>query len=336
MSKIILDIDSAGDDILAVIFGALDDTLNLEAVTTVCGASGDIEQATWVALNTVALTGKEIPVYQGESKPYNNASSNEQGDPVNFHETLYWKLGDRLNRFNEKQTKPMNDKEALGAVDYIIKTIHENPHDVVLVTTGPVTNIARAIEKDPSIVPLIKEAFVLGGNFKVAGNITPLSEYNIWADAEAAKIVLNANIKTTLVPLDICESNDFAASMLTRDVLYDLETYGPKTELKQYICDKFPVYIDIWREFFQLGGFPMDDVITLALVSHPELCEYTDWVHVDVETEGKLARGATVAFFGEQIMADPKKQQKNVRIAKTIDGKKFINLFTDVIIKASV
>lgn len=71
-----------------------------------------------------------------------------------------------------------------------------------MLSTGPLTNIALALEKDSSIVKDIKEMYVLGGSFKIYGNITPVTEYNIYADPEAAKKVLNSDIKITLVPLD--------------------------------------------------------------------------------------------------------------------------------------
>lgn len=330
MVDVILDIDSVGDDILAVIYGALHKEINLLGITTVNGACGSIEQAVNVALNTVALTGKEIPVYAGAESMLAPKQAQADGDPVNFDEELRWKFGSRLDKFNEKAEKPVREPEKMGAVDYLIESFHKRPGEIVLVTTGPVTNVALALEKDPSIAGMVKEAYILGGAFKIYGNITPVTEYNIWADPEAAKIVLNSGMKITLVPLDVCENNQFADGMLTRDHLADIhyEGSGPVAE---YIEDKFPIYIDIWREFFQLGGFPMDDVITLALAVNPELCEYTDKVFVDVELEGEMARGQTVAYFGRQIVRNPKRENKNTRIAKSIDGKRFMNMFVETI-----
>ena len=138
-------------------------------------------------------------------------------------------------------------------------------------------------------------------------------------------------MKITLVPLDVCENNRFADGMLTRDHLADLH-YGGTGKVVDFIIDKYPIYIDIWREYFQLGGFPMDDVITLALAANPELCEYTENVFVDVELDGEIARGQTVAYFGKQIVKNPKRENRNIRIAKSIDGKKFMNLFVDTVI----
>lgn len=332
--KVIMDIDSVGDDILAVLYMALNPKADLLGVTTVTGAAGDIQQAAWVAKNTVELTGKDIPVYAGAGKPISDHILDDSGDPVNFYEEFRWKFGDRLEKFNTPAEKPKGEIEEEHAVDYLIRMIHENPGEITLITTGPLTNIALALEKDSSIVKDMKEMYVLGGSFKIYGNITPVTEYNIYADPEAAKKVLNSDIKITLVPLDVCENNEFADGMLTRDHLSDMQYMGKGTII-DYICDKYPIYIDMWREYFQLGGFPMDDVITAALATDEDLCKYTDTVHVDVELEGKLTRGQTIAFFGYQINKYPEREHRNVRIASTIEGKRFMNLFTETIIKGS-
>lgn len=332
MVDIILDIDSVGDDILAVLYALQHEEINVLGITTVLGASGCIEQATNVALNTVAIAKSDVPVYKGAGEPMGKGIVDTSGDPVNFDETMRWKFGDRLDRFNEKADTPIRKEEDLHAVDYIIKTVNERPGEVVLVTTGSLTNIGLAFEKDPSIAEKIKKAYILGGVFKIPGNITPVVEYNIFADPEAAKIVLNSNMDKILVPLDVCENNQFADSMMTRDHLADME-YAGLTDITEYIVGKFPIYIDMWREFFQLGGFPMDDVITVALAHDETLCTYTDPVFVDVELDGKLTRGQTIAYFGYQILNNDSVTSKSTRIATTVAGKRFMNDFVEKITK---
>ena len=123
---------------------------------------------------------------------------------------------------------------------------------------------------------------VLGGCFVTPGNMTPVSEYNIWADPEAARLVLGAGADTILVPLDVCEDNRAATSMLTRDDLADMVAEGSRNPVAAMMAEVFPIYIDIWREFFDLVGFPMDDVITAALAFQPNLCTMTEPLFVDV------------------------------------------------------
>lgn len=329
---IILDIDSVGDDILAVLYALQNENLNVLGITTVLGASGSIEQATNVALNIVALTNKRTPVYKGAGEPIDKGIIDNSGDPVNFDDSLRWKFGDRLDKFNEQAEEPLKKEEALSAVDYIIKTVNQRPNEITLVTTGTLTNIALAFNKDPSIAKKIKKAYILGGVFKIPGNITPVVEYNIFADPEAAKVVLNSEMEIVLVPLDVCENNAYADSMLTRDHLADMENAG-LNHITKYVVNKFPIYIDIWREFFQLGGFPMDDVITVALAADETFCTYTEPTFVDVELEGEITRGQTIAYFGYQILPSKSVKYNKTRIANSIHGKRFMNHFVENMIK---
>lgn len=335
MTDIILDVDSVGDDMLAILYSILNPELNVLGITTVNGACGSLQQALWVAMNMVELTGQNIPVYAGESEMLAPQQDDTDGDPVNFDDALRWKYGDRLDEFNLPAEKPVKTPETKRACDYIIETVNNRPGEITIVTTGPVTNLAVALQKDPGLAKKIKKAYILGGSFQVPGNITPVTEYNIWADPEAAKAVLTSDIpEIVLVPLDVCETNAFADSMMTRDHLADLEAEGSGAVV-DFIVRKFPIYIDIWREFFQLGGFPMDDVITVALAADESFCGYTEDVAVDVELEGRLTRGQTVAFFGKQIVRNPLKDHRNVKIANRINGKRFMNRFVEVIVKGA-
>lgn len=328
--KIILDIDSVGDDILAVFFAALHPDFDLLGINAVSGASGSIDQATKVALHTVEVTGRKIPVYRGAEGPLVKEQKNLLGDPVNFFASLEDKYGDRLQEMNKaEETSLFEEKEA--AWDFIIRMAHQYGEKLSIVCTGPITNLAVAIQKDPLIATMIGEVFVLGGAFHIPGNITPVSEYNIFADPEAAQLVFTSGASVTLVPLDICENNLFADSMLTRDALFDI-TSNSQSPVAKYMERKFPIYIDVWRSYFQLAGFPMDDVITAALAVREDLCTYTKRCHVEVALEGKLTRGQTIAFNGIQIYDYPNRKMENVRIAQTIKGKKFMNLFVNTIV----
>lgn len=328
--KIILDIDSVGDDILAVFFAALHPDFDLLGINAVSGASGSINQATKVALHTVEVTGRKIPVYRGAEGPLVKEQKNLLGDPVNFFASLEDKYGDRLQEMNKaEETSLFEEKEV--AWDFIIRMAHQYGEKLSIVCTGPITNLAVAIQKDPSIATMIGEVFVLGGAFHIPGNITPVSEYNIFADPEAAQLVFTSGASVTLVPLDICENNFFADSMLTRDALFDI-TSNSQSPVAKYMERKFPIYIDVWRSYFQLAGFPMDDVITAALAVREDLCTYTKRCHVEVALEGRLTRGQTIAFNGIQIYDYPNRKMENVRIAQTVEGKKFMNLFVDTIV----
>ncbi|TPK69575.1 nucleoside hydrolase [Mesorhizobium sp. B2-4-19] len=330
MERIILDVDSAGDDILAVLFAAANPNLRLEGVTTVTGAAGPIEQVTNVVLNTLTLAGRDdIPVHAGAWRPIVGNAKADMEAPVHFEKRLVARFGDRLKKFNPPAPPPSRPATPGHAVDFIIDTVMANPGEITLVTTGPLTNAAMALLQEPRLTGALRRLLVLGGNFQTPGNITPLSEYNIWADPEASRIVLNADVEKILVPLDICEDNRVAASMLTRDDIADMQAVARKNAVFDMIADSFPIYIDIWREFFDLVGFPMDDVITVALAFDPSLATMTEPLFVDVVLDGRLARGQTVAHRGRQLL--PGGGPKTTRICTDLDGRRFLNIFKQTI-----
>ena len=117
--------------------------------------------------------------------------------------------------------------------------------------------------------------------------------------------------------------------MLTRDDLYDLKSQYPDKTVVGHVCENFEIYIDIWREFFHLVGFPLDDAIAVAAVTHPEFFEMTDPLFVDVALHERLVRGQTVAFTGRQILSF--EGPKTTRICKGLDGRSFLKLFKNSI-----
>ncbi len=329
MERIILDVDSAGDDILAVLFAAISPSIKLEGVTTVCGAAGPIEQVTNVVINTLALAGRQdIPVAAGAWRPIVGNAKADMEAPVHFEKRLVAKFGDRLKKFNPPAPTPAIRPIERHAVDFILAKALGSPGEITLVATGPMTNLAMAFLQESRLSAALKRLVLLGGSFVTPGNITPLSEYNVWADPEAARIVLNAGVETILVPLDVCEDNRAAASMLTRDDLADLAGAGDHAALAM-IQESFPIYIDIWREFFALVGFPMDDIIAVALAFDPTLCTMTEPLFVDVVLDGRIARGQTVAYRGRQLM--PASGAKTTRICTDIDGRRFMGIFKESI-----
>ena len=325
MVRMILDIDSVADDILAILYSCAEPEINLEAVTTVMGASGSIEQATKVALNTLELAGRaDVPVYAGADRPMIGHSAAVMAAPVEFGHQLAAKFGERLQGFNRPAPTPNRPAEDEHAVDYIVRTVMSNPGEITLVATGPMTNVALALLREPRIAHNVNHCFILGGCFKVPGNMTPVTEYNIWADPEAAKILLTSEMPVTIVPLDVCETNLVADSMLTHD---DLQAFRKDNgnPVAQFLADFLPIYVDIWTEFFGLAGFPLDDVIAAALTVHPGICTLSEKVAVDVELSGEISRGQTIAYFGHQIL--PHEGKATARICSDINGPDFLNLF---------
>ena len=155
------------------------------AITTVAG-NVDVHQATKNALYTVELCGASVPVYCGAEKPllraYQNATWFHGRDGLGDHD----------------YPPPRQSPGKKHAADAIIETIEANP-GLVVVTLAPLTNMALALSRMPSIASNVSRCVVMGGNPCCEGNVTPAAEYNIWVDPEAARIVLMSGLPVELV-----------------------------------------------------------------------------------------------------------------------------------------
>lgn len=326
MHKVIFDMDSVGDDIMAIYFAALHPDLKVLGITAENGACGSMEQALNVAINSLEIAGRaDIHVYAGIERPFILKTKEEREAPVFFGQRLTNSISsERLKTWNAPRPKPKTQKARGNAVDFIIDTIKANPGEINLVATGPLTNIGYALLQAPEIAAMIKHCYIMGGVFRVPGNMTPVVEYNIWADPEAAKITLQAGMPLTMIPLDVCETNAAADSMLLHE---HLPIFSKSSNpVAQDISRRFSVYIDIWKNFWGFKGFPMDDVIALAVIIDPKICSYLENIYVDVELEGKLTRGQTIAFEMPTVLPLEIKHT-NSRVANKIDGKRFMDLF---------
>jgi purine nucleosidase len=329
--KIVLDIDGAGDDILAVLFAAGHPGIDLLGVTACHGAAGAVEQVTRVALNALSTAGREdIPVARGAWRPIRGNSKEDTEAPVHFEKRLQALLGERLKGFNPPAPEPTRGPVAQHAVDFIIAQVRAHPGEVSVVATGPQTNVALALRMAPDIAGMVKRFVVLGGCFTTPGNITPVSEYNIWADPEAARVVLRSGAPVILVPLDVCEDNRVAPSMLTRDDLEDLAHLAPEGRAVTWVRETFPVYVDIWRNFFELVGFPLDDAIAVATVVSPELFDLAPPCFVDVALSERQVRGQTIAHRGVQILSF--EGPRTTRVARDIEGRAFMAAFKSALV----
>jgi inosine-uridine nucleoside N-ribohydrolase len=175
--------------------------------------------------------------------------------------------------------------DKLWAPDLIIEMIHAAPHEITLVTLGPLTNIALAVKKDPTIVPLVQDVIMMGGSLS-GGNITPAAEFNVHVDPEAAQIVFSAGWRLTMVGLDVCRK-----TLLTRERLQAIA--GAHGGVAQFV---YGVADFLLRGAEQRGaaGSAMYDPLTVGVAIDPTLVD-TSPMRIDVETSGQFTRGETVA-----------------------------------------
>lgn len=209
---------------------------------------------------------------------------------------------------------PLQEKHA---VDFIIDTLlAKDKVPVTLIPTGPLTNIATAIQRSPEILPHIEEIVIMGGAMREGGNRTPSAEFNILVDPHAADIVLKCGRPITLMGLDI-----------THKVLSTEERVARIGELNNPVADATVGMLSFFHRYdtekYSSQGTPLHDPCTVAYLLQPELFK-TRFCNVSVETESALTMGHTAVDFWH--VTD---RPKNVNWAYDVDADGFFELLTE-------
>ncbi len=208
-TNVILDCDPGHDDAISIILAASKiSPLKIEAITTVAG-NVDVGKNTLNALRVCDIAGlTEVPVAQGSSKPLLNK--------MEIAEEIHGETGLEGPALPNEPSKQAVDQHA---VDLIISKVMASDGDITLVPTGPLTNIALAMIREPNIIPKIKEIVLMGGG--TFGNWTPAAEFNIYVDAEAAKVVFESGVPITMFGLDV--THQALATQETVDELSEID-----------------------------------------------------------------------------------------------------------------
>ena len=272
-TRIILDCDPGIDDALAIAFAHGHPEIELAGITTVAGNVG-LAKTTANALAVCEFTGAAgTPVTAGCAGPLLRPAL----DARQVH-------GD--SGLGGAVLRPPAAGPAPGhAVDYIIDTVAAAPGEITLVATGPLTNIALAVRREPRLADWVRGFVIMGGSAG-RGNVTPAAEYNIWADPEAAAAVFRAGWTVTMLGLDVTLRTGASTSVLRR--MGSLGRLG--TELLIPALEQY-------RSVSEPGGPPVHDVCAVAWVAHPELFGLVP-ARVQVELAGQFTAGMTVTEFG--------------------------------------
>jgi purine nucleosidase len=269
----LIDTDTASDDAVALIMALRAPVVRVLAITTVAGNVG-LQRATANALYTVELCQAEVPVYAGAAKPLcrplEDASWFHGRDGLGDH-------GYRANRAPEKE----------HAVDALIRVVEANP-GITLVTLGPLTNIALALESKPSIVGNIGRCVVMGGNPCCVGNVTPAAEFNFWADPEAARMVIRSGLKVELIGWHLCRGE---AALNASDIDFVL---GLGTDRARFAIECNSRARQAYLKQTGEDGIALPDPVTMAIALDPSIGTAWSNYYVDVETGSDLTRGLIV------------------------------------------
>jgi len=314
--KIIIDTDPGTDDAMALMLALNSPEFDIRAVTVVPGnvtATQGLENA----LRMMSLANRcDIPVAAGAQHPL-------------FQKLITAEFWHGKNGLANIELPPSKCKvDSRYGPDLIIEMVHAAPHEITLVPIGPLTNIALALEKDPSIVPLVKEVIIMGGSI-TGGNVNAAAEANIYNDPDAAQIVFQAGWRLTMVGLDVGDK-----TLLSPKYLAQLgQTHGP---VNDFIYQVAHYLIDQSAQFGS-GGTPMYDPLAVGVAIDATLVKAPP-MHVDVETRGEFTRGETVAnrhgtvernvLHGDRyIIEGVDKVEPNAKVCIDVDADRFLQLF---------
>jgi inosine-uridine nucleoside N-ribohydrolase len=283
---------------------ALDPRLELVAVTTVAGNSS-IDHTTENTLRVLDHIGGDVPVYRGA--PGALVPSTAVADQAERSRRIH---GDYLDL-----PAARSRAQELEAARFLVDAFDEGS-DTVLVPTGPLTNVATALLLDPGLAARIPRVVLMGGSHARA-NVTPSAEFNIWADPEAARIVLRSGIRDiTVVPLDA--THEALVSDEDCDRLAALGTPAA-TAAAAIIRTRIEGY-ELAQPTEQRLSAPVHDAVCVAHLVEPDVIRVRE-AHVDVELNGELTRGRTVGDF-RPIPAT----SANVKWAFGADRERFLEL----------
>jgi purine nucleosidase len=310
-TQLIFDGDPGIDDALALLYVLNTDNVVLRGITTV-GGNISLDNTTRNALRILEISNRsEVPVARGIGKPL--LRENKSVGEVHGRDGLG----------NSNLPSPKIKEIDVHAVDFIINTIMENPKQITLVPVGPLTNIAIAVIKEPRLKDYVKEVVIMGGAVTTFGNITPESEFNIYTDPEAAKIVFESGLPITLVGLDVTMK-----TLLTPCHLKEIMAMS--TPVTEFIGKIITHYMEFYEEVVGVTGCGMHDPLAVAVAIDKSLVK-TRKLFVTVETKGEFTTGETVADLRgskEGVIRQP-----NMDVCVEVDSQRFLRTFIETLKK---
>ncbi|WP_339226925.1 nucleoside hydrolase [Oceanobacillus sp. FSL K6-2867] len=307
MEKVILDVDTGIDDALAILYAAESKKLDILGITAVNG-NVPLEYVMENSKKVLKFLGNnEIKVYKGASRPILTEPHHE------FRVHGEDGIGGALNDIHVDEEDPN-----LFAPDFIIEQAYKHQGDLTLIMVGPLTNLALALRKEPNLEHWVKNVVVMGGLVSESGkgNKLPNSEFNIYADAEAAKMVFHSGIPVKLVSLDVT-----LKTFLTRERMEELQ--GSK--YYDFVIKSTEVFRGFSKKRYGIDGCALHDPLTVGVVLDPTLVKTAKYF-VDVETKSDLSYGQTICDFRNIWEKEP-----NVEICLDVDHERFITLFIDAL-----
>lgn len=302
---LLIDTDPGIDDALAIALALAVPEVDVIGITTVGGNTG-LEKTTRNALALLELLGRnDIPVASGYDQPYKKPKILDSAESVHGKDGFG----------NTDLPLPTTKLASTDSSDFLAKKINESKNPVTLVAIGPLTNIAHLIDKHPDVVEKLDRLVIMGGAAKT-GNVTPVAEFNIWHDPDAAKRVFTSGLKVVMVGLDATHS------VKTYESLW---TWLDSTKKFDSVFAKMLThYTDFYASVYGERMTHQHDALAMAEAIWPGTMELQD-AFIDVECESELTFGMTVVDTRMR-----QGQKPNSQVAWGLNGE----LFHDRLIKA--
>ena len=301
--KIIIDCDPGIDDSLAIMLALTSPEIEVLGITIVCGNS-PVEMGFENAKKILKQMNRlDVPVYMGEPRPlkrdYVNALDTHGADG----------LGESF------LPEVPGYQQEIGAVDFLSKALIKEK--VSVIALGPMTNLARLIQKAPAAFDQIEELVSMGGSFKSHGNCSPVAEYNYWCDPDAAALVydtLHHNGKMIhMIGLDVTRKIVLTPTLLEYICRLNKET-------GEFIRKITKFYFDFHWEWEHIIGCVINDPLAVAYFLNPDICQGFD-SYVQIETEG-ISLGQSVVDSMDFYRKTP-----NTKVLTEVDVYAFFQLF---------
>lgn len=282
-TPLILDVDTGVDDLVALLYAAASPEVELIGATCVTG-NVHVDKTSRNTLLTLELAGLAgVEVARGADRPL--------VQPWAPFGVVHGDEG--LGAY--EPGRPTGSISARDAATLIVQQARRRPGEVLLVATGPLTNVALALAQEPALPELLGGFALMGGAFREGGNVSPRAEANVWMDPEAAAQVFAGWAGAASAQLPRCLGLDVTEQVvMTREDVETICEPAPGSALADLIAGSIPHYIDFYASNGRPDGACMHDPLAIAAAIEPGLCRWVS-TRVEVELDGRWSRGETVA-----------------------------------------
>jgi inosine-uridine nucleoside N-ribohydrolase len=312
---VILDVDTGVDDSIAILLALRLPQLNVKAITTVSGNVhvDEVTESTKTVLGLTDYTGIRL----GRGASVSLRRTRFHAPEVHGSDGL----GNIRKKYERNKAKIRTER----AVPLIRETIKKSDKPVTIIATGPLTNIARAIQKDKRIMRRVKHIISMGGSFGHRGNTGPLAEFNYFVDPDAVDVVARSGIPFTVIPLNVTET----VPLQRKTVMTWEKKY--KSLIVRFVADVTKYYMNYHNKVESFNGGFMHDPLTVAIAADPSIITKKIKRPFLIETKGKYTSGTTLnrdAIGSEQ-------KAPNISIVTGVDRQRFWRLFRATLFEIS-